>query len=176
MVTEVWEDQAVWPNFSEVAAMLELSKATLSKQAQNGRIAFSVLGFGQGRHVVPPREVLRLSRVYRRAPLSVVQERLALYLSARTAVDAAILLNELRAVVDADSDGDTRYTRGDEPLSAPRWLLNVDYLTAHPEALAGTLSFVSLDEVQGMARLGGRLDDATLSARDGSLRADLPTR
>ncbi len=176
MVTAVWEDQAVWPNFSEVASMLDLSKATLSKQARNGRVAFSVLGFGQGRHVVPPREVLRLSRVYRRAPLSVVQERLAIYLSSRTAVDAATLLNELRAVEDADSNGNTRPTRDDEPLSAPRWLLNVDHLTAHPEALAGTLAFVSSDGVQGMARLGGRLDEALLSARGGGLRANPPTR
>lgn len=32
----------------------------------------------------------------------------------------------------------------------------VDLLIAQPELLAGTLSFVELDEVRGMARLGRR--------------------
>jgi len=159
MITKVWEDEAVWPNFSEVASILSLSKATISKQARNGRIAFSVLGFGRGNHIVSPREVLRLGRVYHRTPLPVVQERLARHLASRTAVDADALLNELRDVADAIANADTESPMSDEPEPVPPWLLNVDHLVAHPEALAGTLAFVSPNELRGMARLGGRLDD-----------------
>ena len=159
MITEVWEDEAVWPSFSEVASILSLSKATISKQARNGRIAFSILGFGRGRHVVAPREVLRLGHVYRRAPLSVVQERLAAHLASRATVDVGALRDELRAVADSITDADTERPSNDEPAPVPPWLYNVDHLVAHPEALAGTLAFVSPDELGGMARLGGRIDD-----------------
>ena len=160
MITEVWEDEAAWPSFSEVASILSLSKATISKQARNGRIAFLVLGFGRGKHIVSPREVLRLGRVYQRAPLPVVQERLARHLASRTAVAADVLLDKLRDVTDAIADGDTERLASDEPAPVPPWLFTVDHLVAHPEALAGTLAFVSPGELRGTARLGDRLDDA----------------
>ena len=170
MITEVWEDEAVWPNFSEAAWILSLNKATISKQARNGRIAFSVLGFGRGTHIVSPREVLRLGRVYHRAPLPVVQERLARHLASRTAVAADVLLNELRDVTDTIAAVDTERPASDEPAPVPPWLLNVDHLVAHPEALAGTLAFVSPDELRGMARLGGRLDDGAGFSQGDSLQ------
>jgi len=170
MITKVWKDEAVWPNFSEVASILSLSKATISKQARNGRIAFLVLGFGRGKHIVSPQEVLRLGRVYHRAPLPVVQERLARHLASRTAVAADVLLDELRDVTNAIANVDTEHLSSDEPEPVPPWLLNVDHLVTHPETLTGTLAFVSPDELRGMARLGGRLDDDAGFSQSDSLQ------
>lgn len=159
MKSQVWDDDAVWPSFSEVATMLELSKGTLSKQAQRGRIDFVVLGLGRGKHVVPPREVLRLGRIYRRVPIAALKEKLAASAAARACLDARGLLRELDDMDVGDHADNTDRGR-DAMEQAPGWISEVDRLVLHPELLIGTLRFVKPDEVRGVARLGRHYSSA----------------
>lgn len=111
MKTRMWDDCTVWTSLSDVAAMLELSKGTLSKQAQRGRVDFVVLGLSRGKRVVPPREVLRLGRVYRRVPISALKEKLAAYAAGRMSLDAHVLLRELDEMDQGDDAVDVHSGR-----------------------------------------------------------------
>jgi len=47
-------EPAIWPDFSQTAGMVGLTKSTLSKRANAGQIEYQVLGLGRGRHVLSP--------------------------------------------------------------------------------------------------------------------------
>jgi len=148
----VWQEEGSWPNLSTVAQLLGVSKATLSKQAQGGRVAFVVLGLGRGTHVVPPREVLRLGQAYRRVPPAILKQRLAAWAARQSQVPADILLRELDQIEDTEA---VVQDRGEDMTAlAPAWMTNVDHLLAHPDLLTGTLILAVPDELGGQAVLG----------------------
>lgn len=163
-------ERRVWPSLTQAADIIGVSKSTLSKRAHCGQIAYTVLGFGRGRHVLSPEEVLRIGWRYQRVPQDTVVERLAGFLSARIAADAGELRRVLRALMTAPRvTGQTDQpapplpqTGHEEPADAlPSWLVEVDHLRANPAALTGALAFAVPDDLLGTIKLGPAIDIAT---------------
>lgn len=162
-------ERRVWPSLTQAAGIIGVSKSTLSKRAHCGQIAYAVLGFGRGRHVLSPEEVLRIGWRYQRVPQDIVIERLADFLSARIVADAGELRRVLRALMTALRVTDQTDqpasalppARHEEPADAlPSWLAEVDRLRANPAALAGNLAFASPDDLLGAIELGPAIDVA----------------
>lgn len=183
-VRQALEERGVWPSLTQAAKIVGLSKSTLSKRVHAGQVACDVLGFGQGRHVLSPQEVLRVSAHYQRVSQEVVIERLATFLTSRLAVDTSLLRRVLRSLADraamrqpqrpnapqregADAARLSHSPSGErgqqEAFDAlPGWLVAVDRLRGTPESLAGTLAFVLPDDVHGALELGPRVDDPSV--------------
>lgn len=178
------DEPSVWPNLSQAAGIVGLSKGTLSKQVHAGRIAHEVLGFGQGRHVFSPREVLRIGCLYRRVPPATVVERLAAFLGSRLEADSSMIErvlwqlmqslvsdrqpSERTGRVEGTSSGASASGPRDAEESMPSWLAEVEQLRANPSLLAGTVSFPPGDDLIGAIQLGPSVDepgDAELAER-----------
>jgi len=173
-------ERSNWPNFSQAAHMVGLSKGTLSKRAQYGQIEYEVLGLGQGRHVLSPREVLRIATRYQRVPEATVVERLARFLLPMVRADPDVLRRVLWHLAESASAGTpsreragtAQHSLSGSPSPAgpetrdemPQWLLEVERLRANPAALAGTLSIASAEDLIGTIELGPSVDE------DGAVR------
>jgi hypothetical protein len=163
MLETILDEPVAWPNLSQAATITGLSKGTLSKQAQASRITTELRGFGHAERVLPPREVLRIGSAYRRVPQDALIERLTTFLAERLHVDTRLVQRVLRALVETTAFDDSEpgpggTGSGDEHVEPPGWLTEVERLREHPEALAGTLSFTSPDDVIGTIELGRSVD------------------
>lgn len=170
------DEPAVWPDLSQAASIIGLTKSTLSKRASAGQIEYRVLGFGRGRHVLSPREILRIGRRYHRVPEETLVERLAAFLSPHLGTEPHVVYRVLLRDLDETVAGHTLSTSqkesptspelearqpapGSEPREMPKWLLEVDGLRENPDVLAGCFSFVSPDDLTGHIHLGPSVDD-----------------
>ena len=97
-----WDDERAWPNFSQTAALLHLDRSALTKQARSGRVRYVARGLGRGERIVPPVEVVRLARIYRRVPVEDVVISLAHWIAVRVPLDAEDVLSSLRHLAEAD--------------------------------------------------------------------------
>ncbi len=176
-------EPTAWPNLSQAARITGLSKGTLSKLAQAGKITSNVLGFGRGERVLPPAEVLRIGYRYRRISQAMLVERLAMFLSVRLFIDASLAQQVLWTLANVASRDQTHDRPGDSseefptPLAAtsletngeiPSWLLEVECLRQDRMSLTGTLSFTSAGDLIGTIELGPSIDEPT--------KADLAAR
>lgn len=119
------DERSAWPNLAQAAAMLGLDRSTLSRRARHGGLDCRVEGLGHGPHLVPPREVVRLSVAYARVPQGAVLRRLAAFLAAQLVADGA----EVLAALERLAAEDERRGRPDGPPSVEeqgrdvaRWL------------------------------------------------------
>jgi hypothetical protein len=170
-------EPAVWPNLSQAARMIGLTKSTLSKQAHAGRIEYEVVGLGQGPHVLPPLEVLRIGSRYRRVPEETLVDRLADFLTPRLHTDSSVIRHVLRRILDNAASHGTSEAGDETMVSRPQegrvslhspahddhtaWFFEVEDLRANPAALAGAISFVSPEDTVGQIRLGRTIDDVS---------------
>ncbi len=169
-------EPAVWPDFSQAAGIVGLTKSTLSKRANAGQIEYQVLGLGRGRHVLSPWEVLRIGSRYHRVPEETLVERLTIFLSPRLDTESRTVRRALLRLLDERVAAYTistsrkkiaavRRTEKSQPDpdtgsgDVPSWLLEAEELRENPAALAGCFSFVSPGAIIGHVRLGPSIDD-----------------
>ena len=168
-------EPGVWPNMSQAAGIVGLTKSTLSKHAGAGHIDYEVLGLGRGYYVLPPREVLRIGSRYHRLPADALVDRLTKFLQPRLGAESDLLRRVLSRILDDIDEGALSGSRETpervdpresgraiprtERNSAPMWLLEVERLRDDPAGLTGRFSFVSPDDTVGHIRLGAPVDD-----------------
>lgn len=168
-------EPAFWPNLSQAAGIVGLTKGTLSKQAHAGHIEYRVLGLGRGLLVLPPAEILRLGNRYQRVPAATLVARLSDFFAPRLCADSEVMQRVLRHILDGvvscgttksvDQTGgvgvqeERRPMSNSAPEAPPAWFSEVEELRANPVALAGAVTFVSHDETVGRIRLGQPIDD-----------------
>ena len=169
-------EPAVWPDFSQAAGIVGLTKSTLSKRANAGQIEYQVLGLGRGRHVLSPWEVLRIGSRYHRVPMETLVERLTIFLSPRLDTESCTVRRALLRLLDEKAAAYTistsrekttavRRTEKSQPDpdtgsgGVPAWLLEAEELRENPAALAGCFSFVSPGDIIGQIRSGPSIDD-----------------
>lgn len=73
----VWENADNWLNCSQVARILHVNQATLSKHIRKGRVASVRLGLGKGIVLIPPAEIVRLAAAYGRVQPETLKRDLA---------------------------------------------------------------------------------------------------
>ncbi|MGH2457969.1 MAG: hypothetical protein ACRDIY_03785 [Chloroflexota bacterium] len=100
VAVNTWDDERVWPNFACTAALLHLDRSALTKQARLGRIRYLARGLGRGERIVPPIEVIRLARIYRRVPVDDVMDGLAGWMADRFLLDTDEVLLHLRQLAE----------------------------------------------------------------------------
>lgn len=159
-------EPSVWPDLSQAAGMVGLTKSTLSKRANAGQIEYKVLGLGRGRHVLSPWEVLRIGSRYRRLPEDTIVERLTTFLSLRLGTESHVVHRALLHLLDKKTGTvrpPERRLPAPDPDSSdvPAWLIDVEEFRENPVELAGCFSFVSPDDIIGHIRLGVPIDDVT---------------
>lgn len=160
-------EPAVWPDFSQAAGMVGLTKSTFSKRANAGQIEYQVLGLGRGRHVLSPWEVLRIGSRYHRVPMETLVERLTIFLSPRLDSESCTVRRALLRLLDEKAAAYTISTSREKSQpdpdtgsgDVPSWLLEAEELRENPAALAGCFSFVSPGNSIGLIRLGPSIDD-----------------
>lgn len=163
-----------WPNLSQAAGITGLSKSTLSKQAQAGKITSEALGFGRGERVLPPAEVLRIGYRYHRISQAMLVERLARFLSTRLSIDANLAQQVLWALMGTVCRGQNLDRVGDSSqnfptsggttsletrVETPNWLLEVEHLREDLSPLKGMLSFTSANDPIGTIDFGPSIDE-----------------
>lgn len=168
-VRQALDEPAVWPNLSQAAGIIGLTKSTLSKHASAGEIEYRVLGLGRGRYALAPGEVLRIGRRYHRIPDETIVDRLTTFLMPRLQAESNLIRRALcltmERVVSRETFGrsgpDGRGQRVSQPRQStvPAWLSNVEPLRTEPTALAGHFSFASSEDVVGQIRFGPLIDD-----------------
>jgi hypothetical protein len=167
-VLSALDEPTTWPNLTQVASITGLSKGTLSKQAQARRITFEVRGFGHAERVVPPKEVLRIGYAYHRISQETLIERLARFLVGKLSVDTPLVQRVLRTLMEsmvsspAPSRPNPSQSKGaTDKLEPPTWLTEVERLRENPQALAGAITFTSVDDVIGPIELGPSVDESS---------------
>ncbi|MCL5958566.1 MAG: hypothetical protein M1358_04475 [Chloroflexi bacterium] len=91
----VWENTDNWLNCAQVARMLRVNQATLSKHIQRGHISYVKLGLGKGILLLPPVEILRLAAAYGRVKPEEVKRDLARIVATRNNVTEEELVEGL---------------------------------------------------------------------------------
>lgn len=122
------EREGAWTNLAQTARLLGVDRSTLSKHAQAGHVHCVKVGLGRGQLVVPPREVLRLARVYRRVPIQEVQQKLAHEVAVHTFSDEEAVMHALEQL-----QGRNEWTEGESAARA------VDQAAAAPVINLGRL-------------------------------------
>jgi len=141
-----WDDVTSWPSLSDVAAMLQVHKATISRHAQRGRVASRAVGLGRARRVIPPAEVLRLGRLYQRVSMGDLEHRLAAFVALRTSGSDKVVEHEMAGSAgQAEAFGEL----GDSPelgraaSIVPQWMVEFDRLMESPFAVPDTSPFAA---------------------------------
>jgi hypothetical protein len=161
-----WDDVTTWPSLSDAAGMLHVHKATLSRQAQRGNVAAQVVGFGSGKRLVSPAEVLRLGRLYRRVPQAVLERDLGVYVAERTRSDVRRRDHDPAPTITA-----TDAAAGRRPLGGaeggqdlPAWMAEFSRLFAQSTLQPDTAPFIAADREEDAVYAGiyREADEATL--------------
>lgn len=162
MNSSFWTDVTVWPSLSDVAAMLRLNKATLSRHAQRGHLVSQALGLGRSKRVVPPGEVLRLGELYQRVPRAVLTHELAAFVAARTQADAAVIAHELETAASC-TDGEMEMALDKTGVAprVPEWMLEYEQLSATPVLQLDKAPFIAASLLEDSTYTGPYRENAT---------------
>jgi len=142
--------------------MLGLNKATLSRHASHGDIAFQPVGFGRGK-AIPPEEVLRLGSIYRRVPLPDLRHNLASFVAERAHANVETVghsLEELTVNEEAGGQGGTAaMRRGAGTARVPEWMLEFERLSTSSSAQGDAYTFVDGQEYEDHRYAGSYRED-----------------
>ena len=161
MKTSLLENCQAWPDMSETARILGLSKSTISKQARKGRIPTTPVGLGRGRrYIISPHVVLDLGDRYQISS-RVIEERLAEVMAKRLRQDTSLIRRALRTSaltmrsqggmieddhIEVQQNPDTREARGD--VAGPAWMV-AEIKKLDLDRLAGMIVLTSSDDIAG---------------------------
>ncbi len=150
-------EQGLWPSMNEAARIVGISPSTLSRQARVGRVAYERVGLGRGRHVLPPNEVVRLGRLYRRVSERELLRRLRLVVERHAGREVDLVVHTAQGVIQIQFKGGHEAPTG--PSVPPRWLTAVDALLADPAPLAGLPFFADHAAPLASVTPGRSIDD-----------------
>ncbi len=161
MNTPLLENRQAWPDISETAKILGLSKSTISKQAKKGRIQTTPVGLGRGRrYIIPPHVVLYLGDRYQISS-HVIEKKLAEVMANRVQQDSSLILHALHTCalkmrsqrgviedrrIEARQGPDARETKND--LSRPAWTV-AEMKKLDLDRLVGMIVLTSSDDIAG---------------------------
>jgi hypothetical protein len=158
------EEQGLWPSLNEAARIVGVSPSTLSRQARVGRVAYERVGLGRGRHVLPPGEVVRLGRLYRRVPERELLRRLRAVLEGHAGREVDLVLHTAQGRIQIEITGGHETPTG--PATPPRWLTAVDALLADSAPLAGLPFFDDPAAPLASVSPGRSIDDMPIADDD----------
>ncbi len=161
MKTALLDDRQAWPDISETARILGLSKSTISKQARKGRVQTTPVGLGRGRRsIISPQGVLYLGDRYQMSS-HVIEERLAEVMAKRLRQDTSLVRRALHSCgltmraqggvvedrrIEVRQDSDDREARGD--VAGLAWTV-AEMKKLDLDQFAGMIVLTSPDDIVG---------------------------